>query len=120
MAKSEDINTRVVPATAIIEKLKAGSPTGDRHISFAPFDEAIIYPVDPTGDYNFPKSRRVNSHSWPPASWFVGIPRETYRPSEDYVRWMQALTKAALFYYATGVEPRNGSAFEARGCVFSI
>ena len=41
-------------------------------------------------------------------------------PSEDYARWMQALTKAALFYYAAGVEPRGGSAFEARGCVFSI
>ena len=40
--------------------------------------------------------------------------------SEAYSRWMQAIWKAALFYYATGVEPRGESAFESSGCVFSI
>ena len=39
--------------------------------------------------------------------------------SEAYSRWMQAIWKAALFYYATGVEPRD-PASEASGCVFSI
>ena len=40
--------------------------------------------------------------------------------SEAYSRWMQAIWKAALFYYAAGIEPREDPASETSGCVFSI